>query len=644
MKTPEKISVKLKFRIMMICFAAYAGFTGLTFLYLINNYENIQTSYNREIKLKNDISELRNTQYELFNLYSGKKDKEKEDTLLDNIKTICGNIEAGIEGLKTNGFKNRKITQSVNILREEFETYKSKLADISKTENEINELTQDGGRLSADRNTVKTTIFQFTLAGISKMFEEAVKYETEFVTNCSVDTYKKFNKQIENIIQTLKNVNTNNILIRYQTSKLTDRLTEYKMTFNLLFSKQLLMGLDAHDGYKGIANAQISTMLADMQEYMMESDLIRENKKKSVVTETVIAHTIIAAVGITFFLIMFWSVNAPINRMSGYLKRLLKGELVKPVVSASSTNEMDVMSMQIADFVENLKEKQIFTDDVGSGRPDKGFRLLSENDELGKSLVNMKKNIEHEKELQQKRRREDEIQDKINIGLAEFGNILRKNNSDIDALCNETIRNLIHYMDANYGAIYIYVDDETDEPYLEMKATYAADRKKFIQKKVSLYEGIVGICAVEKTMQVIDDIPKDYIKIGSGFGNTTPSNLIVIPLLLNSEIFGVIELCRTEKFEEYRIKFLERLAEDIASTISYVKVNTRNLFKLKEKGKRLDDYTKRLHKTKNELSQKSEMVKVLQDEIEKLKRENARLSEEKSAAEKKLATMNRYGR
>lgn len=637
MKTPEKISVKLKFRIMMICFAAYAGFTGLTFVYLIKSYDKIQTDYSKEINLKNNITELRNTQYGLFNLYSGKKDKEKEDTLLGNIRSVCKNIDEGITALQTTGTHTRKTIQSVNILKEEFETYKTKLEEISKIENEINELTQDGGRLSTDRNTVKNTIFQFTLAGINKMFEEAVKYENEFVKNSSVETYKKFNKQIENIITTLKTVNTTNILIRYQISKITDRLTEYKMTFNLLFSKQLLIGLDTYEGYKGIANAQVSTMLADLEEYMMESDIIRENKKRNIVLQTVFLHTIIAVIGITFFLIMFWSVNKPINNMSNYLKRLLKGELVKPEVSPSSTNEMDLMSMQLSDFVENLKEKQIFTDDLGSGKPDKGFKLLSEGDELGLSLINMKKNIEHEKELQEKRRKEDEIQDKINIGLAEFGNILRKNNNDIDGLCNETIRNLIRYMDANYGAIYIYVDDETEEPYLEMKATYAADRKKFIQKKVSLYEGMVGICAVEKTMQVIDDIPKDYIKIGSGFGNTTPSNLIVIPLLLNDEIFGVIELCRTEKFEDYRIKFLERLAEDIASTISYVKINTRNLFKLKEKGKRLDDYTKRLHKTKNELAQKSEMVKVLQGDVEKLKKENARLLEEKAAAEKKFS-------
>jgi transcriptional regulator with GAF, ATPase, and Fis domain len=191
-------------------------------------------------------------------------------------------------------------------------------------------------------------------------------------------------------------------------------------------------------------------------------------------------------------------------------------------------------------------------------------------------------------------------------------------------------------MEADYGAIYIYVDDEPDDIHLEMKATYAADRKKFIVKKVSLYEGIVGTCAVEKTMQIIDDIPKDYIKIGSGFGNTKPSSLIVTPLLLNDEIYGVIELCRTEKFEDYRIKFLERLAEDIASTISYVKENTKNLFKLQEKGKRLEDYTKRLHKAKNDLAQKDEEIQSCKAEIAKLTKENARLNSDAGAARRRV--------
>jgi transcriptional regulator with GAF, ATPase, and Fis domain len=343
------------------------------------------------------------------------------------------------------------------------------------------------------------------------------------------------------------------------------------------------------------------------------------------------------AIGIPFFLVLFWSVNKPIQNMNDYLSRLLKGELVPAEISPDSTNEMDLMCMQLSEFIGNLKQKQQFTEDIGNNRHTDGFALLSNNDELGNALINMKKNLDEQTERQLARRREDEIQDKINIGLADFGNILRRNNNNIDSLCNETVRALIHYMEADYGAIYIYVDEEPDDIHLEMKATYAADRKKFLVKNVALYEGIVGTCAVEKTMQIIDDIPKDYIKIGSGFGNTKPSSLIVTPLMLNDDIYGVIEICRTDKFEDYRIKFLERLSEDIASTISYVKENTRNLFKLQEKGKRLEDYTKRLHKAKNELAQKDEEINKCRAEIAKLVKENARLaSSGDSAARRRI--------
>ena len=183
-------------------------------------------------------------------------------------------------------------------------------------------------------------------------------------------------------------------------------------------------------------------------------------------------------------------------------------------------------------------------------------------------------------------------------------------------------------MDANYASMYIYVDENPDDIHLEMKATYAADNKKFIQKKISLYEGIVGTCAVEKNIQIVDDIPADYIKIGSGFGFTKPGHLIVVPLMLKNEIYGIIELCRTDKFEDYKIKFIEKLAEDIAITISYVKENTKNLFKLHEEGKRLDDFSRRIQQLDKEIKKQNSEIQNYKKEIDRLKRENEKLSDQ----------------
>ena len=629
MNTPEQLSVKLKFRIMLICFAAYAVLTGLSFVYLASTNSKINASFQAENKMKNELAEVRNLQYELFGLYSSTRNKEKEDTLMSEINKLCTRIGKGIETLsEVEPVLNRRTIESISILREEFNNYQSKIEEIAKIKEDINALTEDAGRLNSDRNTVRKTLFQFTLAGMSKMFDEACKSEKAFLENSSIEHYEKFNKQIDGINNILKSTNTSNILIKYQMAKMMDQLSEYRMTFNLVFSKQLLLGLADNDGYKGEAMAQIKTMQNDIDELILESDIVRAAKKKNTIMIIAIAQISVIVLGLTFFLILFSSVNHPIEKMNGYLEKMLKGELTPPDTNEHSNSEMNTMAKKIAAFINNLKQKQLFAEEIGNGKTDKEIELLSDNDELGISLINMKRNLEKQYESYKKRREADEIQDKINIGLAEFGDILRKNNNNIDTLCDETTRNLIHYMDANYASMYIYVDENPDDIQLEMKATYAADNKKFIQKKISLYEGIVGTCAVEKNIQIVDDIPADYIKIGSGFGFTKPGHLIVVPLMLKNEIYGIIELCRTDKFEDYKIKFIEKLAEDIAITISYVKENTKNLFKLHEEGKRLDDFSRRIQQLDKEIKKQNSEIQNYKKEIDRLKRENEKLSDQ----------------
>jgi PAS domain S-box-containing protein len=188
---------------------------------------------------------------------------------------------------------------------------------------------------------------------------------------------------------------------------------------------------------------------------------------------------------------------------------------------------------------------------------------LLRNDTIGEALLKIKSDMHRLKGEEDKR-------NWITQGLARFSEILR-NKEDIKLFGNQVIGNLVRYLNANQGALYIEYQDEVKGRYLDMIACYAYDKVKHLENRIYEGQGILGQCMLEQDFIYMKDIPANYIRITSGLGEATPRNIVIAPLILKEKFYGLIELASFELLEPHQIEFIKRVSENIASEISSIR-------------------------------------------------------------------------
>ena len=145
-------------------------------------------------------------------------------------------------------------------------------------------------------------------------------------------------------------------------------------------------------------------------------------------------------------------------------------------------------------------------------------------------------------------------------------------------------------------------------------ASYAYNQERHIIKAVKPGEGLVGMCFLEKYTIFRTEIPPDYISITSGLGEANPTCILVVPLKLHNQIFGVIELASLNKFSSVDIDFVEKIAENISYTLSTVKINTQTTALLSKSQKQFEEFT---NKEEELLRKIDELKQTIEDAIEK---------------------------
>jgi len=305
------------------------------------------------------------------------------------------------------------------------------------------------------------------------------------------------------------------------------------------------------------------------------------------------------------------NISDPIQNITEFIKKLARGQTsVKMNMNINSGDEIEEMFHALNTSISELNKKTVFANQIGLGNLDSQFNQVSDEDELGKALINMRNSLVKARTDEDLRKADDEKRRWTNEGLAKFADILRQNNSNLEELSNEIIKNLVYYLDANQGGLFILNDDDKSNVYLKLISAFAYDTKKFFEKIIELGDGIVGACAVEKETIYMTDIPQEYITITSGLGNASPDSLLVVPLKLDEQIYGVIEIASFHKFENYQVEFVEKVAQNIASSLSTVQIN----IKTNELLEKFQQQSEEMAAQEEEMRQNMEELQATQEE------------------------------
>lgn len=313
---------------------------------------------------------------------------------------------------------------------------------------------------------------------------------------------------------------------------------------------------------------------------------------------------LLGGIAIAFFTIR--SIISPINNLKNILSIMGKGILPDNKIPERK-DEIGEMSSALNNLVEALKRTSNFSKEIGEGNFKSQYSPLSNRDSLGNSLLVMRDNLAKVAE-------EDRKRNWTTGGLAKFGEILRNNSDDVSKLSSALISELVKYIEANQGGVFVMNNDDPDDVHMEMTGCYAWDRQKYLDQKVYIGDGLVGQAWQEKDTLYITDIPEDYINISSGLGHANPKCLLIVPIIVNEEVFGVIEIASFREYEDYEIKFVEKVAENTASTISSVKVNQRTKYLLTQ----AQQATEQMRAQEEELRHNQSQMKDTQKEMEKI--------------------------
>ena len=250
----------------------------------------------------------------------------------------------------------------------------------------------------------------------------------------------------------------------------------------------------------------------------------------------------------------------PIQLLAGAVKRLNLGFLPRSGRSADRSDEIGSIARSIDRLATRVNKVSTFSKAIGNGKLAEEFETLGEHDQLGNALLSMRAKLIQSQENERKRNWNNE-------GLAKMTEVMRAYSDNDQMLFQNIISQTVKLLDGSVGGFYLVNKIATNSPHLELRGAYAFSLEKSANKIVEKYDGLLGQCWADEQLRHLKEVEVNYANLNSGLGSLGANELLIVPLLVNTEVIGMLEIATYKQFKPHHIEFVKRLSSIIASFI-----------------------------------------------------------------------------
>ncbi|MFF8773016.1 HAMP domain-containing protein [Kitasatospora sp. NPDC015120] len=262
-------------------------------------------------------------------------------------------------------------------------------------------------------------------------------------------------------------------------------------------------------------------------------------------------------------------------------------------------------------------------------------------------VADLKDNVNFMVQSLRETTRANEEQDWLKTNLARFS-ALMQGRRDLVVVAESVMDELAPLVAAQCGAFYL-AEEGPEGTVLQLVGSYAfPDGER--PTRFRLGESFVGQAARSRRTITVDSLPAGYLAASSGLGRTGSLFLVVLPIVVEEQVLGVIELASVQPFTQVHRDFLDQLMETIGVNVNTIIANARTdellgesqrlTAELQARSEELQARQEELQASNAELEEKAELLAAQNRDIEakNLQIEQARQELEDRAHQVSLAS------